>query len=188
MNNNLVQMIYISRSTFPTLGNSSTVEPSVARILAKSRSNNRKKGLVGVLYFGDGCFFQCLEGKEKEVDTLYETLLKDERHKDLKVISRKMIKRPSFSEWSMKYIALDAEIRNLMTKNGYEKFDPYQFTNEMTTQVLELLHLANDTGNNNESLAPITPTSDKDQVGFIAKWALAISILSLAISIYTIIR
>lgn len=190
MNNNLVQMIYISRSTFATTGNSSTVDPSVARILAKSRSNNRKRGLVGVLYFGDGCFFQCLEGKGNEVDALYEILLKDKRHKDLKVLSRKTITRPSFSEWSMKYIALDTEIKQLMAKNGYEKFDPYLFDNDMTAEVLELLHLANDVNLTNNpvvetnTLSLSTPANDK--AIHIAKWAISIAIISVLISAYTL--
>lgn len=191
MNNNLVQMIYISRSTFPTLGNSSTVEPSVARILAKSRSNNRKNNLVGVLYFGDGSFFQCLEGKEQDVDALYATLLKDDRHTDLKVISRKMIKQPSFSEWSMKYIALDSEIKNLMAKNGYEKFDPYQFDNDMTSQVLELLHLANDAEDTKKLSNKPIATSKQDtgnQGNFIAKLALSLSIISVILSAYALFR
>lgn len=193
MNNNLVQMIYISRSTFPTMGNSSTVDPSVARILAKSRSNNRKKGLVGVLYFGDGCFFQCLEGKENEVDALYEILLQDNRHKDLKVLSRKMINQPSFSEWSMKYIALDSEVKHLMAKNGYEKFDPYLFDSDMTAQVLELLHLANDANLTNtpivepNHLSLPTPANSNNQAAYIAKWALSISIISLLITAYTLL-
>ena len=70
----LIQIIYISRSSFITTTNSTEIEPNVARILAKSRVNNRKNGLVGVLYFGDGCFFQCLEGEETEVDKLYSKL------------------------------------------------------------------------------------------------------------------
>lgn len=183
-------MIYISRSTFPALGNSSTVEPSVARILAKSRSNNRKKGLVGVLYFGDGCFFQCLEGNEKQVDALYETLLQDNRHKDLKILSRKMISQPSFSEWTMKYIALDTEVTDLMKKNGYEKFDPYQFDNEMTNKVLDLLHLANDSEHSSEDLksGSVDKVNTQSDATYIAKWALFISIISAIVSSVALFR
>ena len=98
----LIQIIYISRSSFITTTNSTEIEPNVARILAKSRVNNRKNGLVGVLYFGDGCFFQCLEGEETEVDKLYSKLQQDARHKDLKLISRKLINTLTFTNWAMK--------------------------------------------------------------------------------------
>ena len=53
----LVQIIYVSRSSLNATVNFTGIEPKIARILAKSRLNNRKNGLVGVLYFGDGCFF-----------------------------------------------------------------------------------------------------------------------------------
>ena len=45
----LIQIIYISRSTFTPSGLTMGIEPNVARILAKSRLNNRRNGLVGVL-------------------------------------------------------------------------------------------------------------------------------------------
>ena len=64
---NLIQMIYISRSTFAQAEITNGIEPNVARILLKSRANNKKNGLVGVLYFGNGCFFQCLEGAAETV-------------------------------------------------------------------------------------------------------------------------
>ena len=44
----LIQLIYISRSTFAPAELSNIIEPNVARILLKSRLNNKKNGLVGV--------------------------------------------------------------------------------------------------------------------------------------------
>ena len=70
----LVQIVYVSRSTFTTIPAGLGIEPSVARILAQSRANNARRGLVGALYFGDGCFFQCLEGRAADVDHLYAAL------------------------------------------------------------------------------------------------------------------
>ena len=141
---NLIQMIYISRSTFAPAELSNGIEPSVARILLKSRANNKKNGLVGVLYFGDGCFFQCLEGAAEAVDKLYETLLKDTRHKDLKVLSRKPIGALSFSNWSMKHVPLEDEMTTLLKSQGFKTFDPYNFNADMTKNALELLHSTND--------------------------------------------
>jgi hypothetical protein len=126
---NLIQMIYISRSTFAPAELTNGIEPNVARILLKSRANNKKNGLVGVLYFGDGCFFQCLEGAAEAVDNLYETLLKDTRHKDLKVLSRKPIDTLSFSNWNMKHVPLEDEMTRLLKNQGLKTFDPYKFNN-----------------------------------------------------------
>ena len=141
---NLIQLIYISRSTFAPTEISNIIEPNVARILLKSRVNNKKNGLVGVLYFGDGCFFQCLEGEAEAVDQLYETLLKDTRHKDLKVFSRKAIDTLTFSNWSMKHVPLEDEMTKLLKSQGFKTFNPYKFSAEMTQNALNLLHSTKD--------------------------------------------
>ena len=140
----LIQIIYISRSTFTPSGLTMGIEPNVARILGKSRINNRRNGLVGVLYFGDGCFFQCLEGDEAAVDALYARLQSDNRHKDLKLFSRKQITALSFADWSMKYVPIEKEMNRLMAKGGYKKFDPYQFDDAMIQNVMSLLHTSVD--------------------------------------------
>ncbi len=142
---NLIQMIYISRSTFTPAEVTNGIEPNVARILLKSRANNKKNGLVGVLYFGDGCFFQCLEGSAEAVDTLYEKLLNDTRHKDLKILSRQSIKALSFSNWSMKHVPLEDEMTKMLKFQGLKTFDPYNFNAETTKKALGLLHSTNDT-------------------------------------------
>ena len=43
----LVQIVYVSRSTFTAMPAELGIEPSVARILAQSRINNARRGLVG---------------------------------------------------------------------------------------------------------------------------------------------
>jgi hypothetical protein len=135
----LVQIIYISRSTFESTDAINKIEPNVVRILAKSRVNNRKNGLVGVLYFGDGAFFQCLEGDESAINTLFAKIENDPRHKDLKLISKKYISRLSFPDWAMKYAPLDEKMGKYLKENGYQNFDPYAFTPEMTQNILSLL-------------------------------------------------
>lgn len=140
----LIQIIYISRSTFTPSGLTMGIEPNVARILAKSRINNRRIGLVGVLYFGDGCFFQCLEGDEAAVDALYARLQSDSRHKDIKLFSRKQISSLSYAEWSMKYVPIEKEMSRLLARGGYKKFDPYQFDDAMIQGVMSLLHISAD--------------------------------------------
>lgn len=142
---NLVQIVYVSRSTFTAMPPEMGIEPSVARILAQSRTNNAKRGLVGALYFGDGCFFQCLEGPVEDVDRLYATLLKDPRHTDLKVLARRPIARTGFSTWAMKYVPLDAEMKALLRELGLPQFDPYRFDEAAVARVLAMLAAGADT-------------------------------------------
>jgi hypothetical protein len=79
----LIQLVYISRSNLAALSNNHNIHPQVSQILGKSRRNNRAKKIVGALYFGNGYFFQCLEGEESDLLALYETMHADTRHTDL---------------------------------------------------------------------------------------------------------
>lgn len=157
----LVQIIYISRTTSVPNRPENGLDPAVARILAKSRANNRQNGLVGVLYFGDGCFFQCLEGDEAAIDTLYSKLEQDPRHKDLKIISRKFIAAPSFQNWSMKYVPVEHSMSKMLLSKGMTTFDPYQFDDTMTQGVIELLLSASEPAQSAEPAAPVVQTAPK---------------------------
>ena len=135
----LIRIVYISRATFPATDAADGVEPDVARILATSRANNRRTGLVGMLYYADGCFFQCLEGETSKVQSLYRTLLKDPRHKELKILASEPIKRLSFPDWTMKYVPADQHMRHLLEEHGFEHFDPYRFDHHLVERVMQLL-------------------------------------------------
>lgn len=158
----LVQIVYVSRSTFTTMPPELGIEPSVARILAQSRVNNAKRGLVGALYFGDGCFFQCLEGRTADVERLYAALLQDPRHTDLKVLSCHAIERTSFATWAMKYVPLDTEMKALLRDIGLQTFDPYRFEQATVSRVLEMLSTGVDAvpaaAGGGQAAAPATTT------------------------------
>lgn len=190
----LLQIIYISRSTFQPSGDGGIIEPNVARILAKSRLNNRKNGLVGVLYFGDGVFFQCLEGEEGSVNNLLEKLESDTRHRDIKVISKKYINQLSFGDWAMKFAPLDKEITKFLKDKNFKKFDPYLFSGEVINQFLNLLFNIDD-GTDGLKLSTLV-NIDENSKGIENKTfnnsqlksniALTFSIVALVISLITI--
>lgn len=137
--NKLVQMVYISRANIPKTSQSDEIGPEISKILRKSRTNNRAKNIVGALYFGNGYFFQCLEGDESELMSLYETLKKDVRHKDLKIISLKPVSSRSFGNWEMKYLPAEQDVQKLLRSFGLSNFDPYQFDDAKTEKMLNLL-------------------------------------------------
>jgi hypothetical protein len=175
----LIQIIYISRSTFESTEVANIIEPNVARILAKSRINNRKNGLVGVLYFGDGVFFQCLEGEEEAVNTLLAKLEDDPRHKDLKVISKKYIKQLSFGNWAMKFAPLDEQITKFLRVNGFKSFDPYLFSGEVINKFLDQLITVQDSTSDIKRPYSLNSTQIKSNL------ALIFSIVSLILSVLT---
>jgi hypothetical protein len=186
----LVQIVYVSRSTFTPMPAERGIEPSVARILVQSRINNGRRGLVGALYFGDGCFFQCLQGRAADVDRLYATLLQDPRHTDLKVLTRHTIERTSFATWSMKYVPLDAQMKALLRERGLPRFDPYRFDEGTIDRVLEMLRTGSDVTPIAAAaeFAPVPAPAQDTALAVAAqalrhaRWALAASVLALVLA------
>lgn len=189
----LLQVIYISRSTFKSQETINKIEPNIARILAKSRINNRLNGLVGVLYFGDSVFFQCLEGDEKAVNTLLMKLEVDNRHKDLKIISRKYIDKLSFGDWAMKFAPLDDQIKQFLKEYNFETFDPYLFSDEIINKFLSLLFNTHDDSSELE-LPASSNSSVNHELGIVStlnslriksNFSLTFSVVALVISLVT---
>lgn len=144
MPNQLIRMAYASKATFEPFNVEKGVEGNVANILKIARRNNRKNNLVGALYYGNGSFFQCLEGRKQDIDALYAKLEKDLRHTDLQVLSVEPIQQVGFLSWEMKYAAIDQEVRSFLKNHQLGKFDPYRFTPEMTAELISVLQTADD--------------------------------------------
>lgn len=138
----LIQLVYASRSAFVVSKDFKGIDPTVGRILLQSRKNNKPLGLVGVLYFGEGSFFQCLEGEVDSVDALYQKILVDPRHQELKKLSRKDVDQRSFANWDMKFVPLEEAMGRLLKARGHQSFDPHSFDASMVESVLALLQEA----------------------------------------------
>lgn len=139
----LIRLCYVSRATFkPYTVNG--MDQQVAGILSQSRLNNQRRNLVGALYYANGVFFQCLEGEEAAIDRLLAQLQQDDRHTDLRVLSRLPIRERAFQDWEMKYAMLDREIRQFLREQHLGKFDPYKFTSPMTEALVKVLLAAQD--------------------------------------------
>lgn len=142
----LIRLVYASRSTFSPSGRHQGLDAGVARILAKSRKNNGNQQIVGGLLFGDGCFLQCLEGEMKTVETLYAKIESDDRHRDVKVLSRHEIGQRSFGAWSMKY-AGDQVLTALLKDWNVTRFDPYRLTSRQIEAAVDLMRDRSDDAN-----------------------------------------
>ncbi|MFM9835301.1 MAG: BLUF domain-containing protein [Methylophilaceae bacterium] len=133
---NLEQIVYISRAQFPISTNKYILEPEVQAILAVARSKNRLHKLVGVLCFGDGYFLQCLQGEQITLDRLYENLLRDSRHTDIKLLSTMPINELTFAKWSMKFVGVGSEMREMLAAKGHQLFEPHRFSEETINNVI----------------------------------------------------
>jgi hypothetical protein len=83
-------------------------------LLAKSKENNARRDITGMLLYKDGNFMQALEGEETAVRALYATICADPRHKNWMVIDDGFEDARQFGDWSMGFRDLnDPDIRSI---------------------------------------------------------------------------
>lgn len=80
-------------------------------LLEKSRANNSRDGVSGVLVYRDGDFLQVLEGPEEAVRRTYERIARDPRHGGVIVLDESAIAQRQFGEWSMGFRRVNAAER-----------------------------------------------------------------------------
>jgi hypothetical protein len=124
----LICLSYCSTAAFEAAPQSFGVDPEVIRILIESRRFNRQHQIGGVLQFGNGYFFQYLEGPTDVVDRLYARICRDGRHRDVRRLTRRPVGSRRFEYWSMKFVAIDRVVGEVLRRHDLPRFDPYEFT------------------------------------------------------------
>jgi hypothetical protein len=108
----LVRLLYASRATTPL---NSSVQES---ILEQSRTHNPRAGITGVLCFSDDVFIQVLEGGRDEVCELYNTIVRDGRHQQVRILSFEEIRERRFGSWTMGQVNLAKVNASVLLKYG----------------------------------------------------------------------
>lgn len=177
----LIQLVYISRGAFRATEASGGVVPEVSKILQVSRRNNRARNIVGALYYGNGFFFQCLEGAEKTLMSLLETLKADPRHTDLRVVSKTPIAERSFGNWEMKYLPTEKDVQALLGSFGMKAFDPFAFNETQTSKMLGMLA----SGANlalPETIPRRATAAKKPEAPASTKWRIVVALVALSVA------
>jgi len=76
-------------------------------LLEQSREKNIRLDVTGMLLYKSGNFMQMLEGEKDAVSSLYESIKKDIRHKNVITIISDDIKDRNFEFWSMGFYNMD---------------------------------------------------------------------------------
>jgi hypothetical protein len=74
----------------------------VMRLFFQSCTNNRDAGITGLLYYDGKHFAQIIEGFDHEVNTLWDVIRKDGRHRKIHVFGKNIITNRAFPTWSMR--------------------------------------------------------------------------------------
>ncbi len=94
-----VSLLYLSRSNLRLPDEAGAVDA----IVATSLSRNPALGVTGALVFTERQFAQYLEGPADGVHTLMDSIRRDPRHADVRVIFEKPLHARRFPTWAMAY-------------------------------------------------------------------------------------
>ena len=130
----LVRLLYASRATRP-------ITPAAHEsILEQSRVHNPRFGITGVLCYSEDVFIQVLEGGRDEVCELYNTIVRDERHKDVRILSFEEIRERRFGNWTMGQVNLAKVNPSLLLKHGERaELNPFICSGAASMALLEEL-------------------------------------------------
>lgn len=108
-------------------------------ILEKSCSFNHLHDIHGVLYYAEGIYFQCLEGEQHAVETLFQTISRDRRHQQIHRFPDRQIEQFQFKKWSMKYVQQHSKIRKFFNQLQMKQFLPQQLSPAQLGDFLQVL-------------------------------------------------
>ncbi|MGM8897729.1 BLUF domain-containing protein [Psychrobacter sp. 1Y4] len=131
----LYQFVYVSRITSTGLSGASTLND----IAEFSIKNNKSDNITGVLCYGNGYFFQCVEGTEQVLTNLKNRLLLDDRHKDIQTLDFSAISERGFTGWSLRSIILERWMVNDPKAKALMPFKPYNWAPNEWKQFLKIL-------------------------------------------------
>jgi len=106
----LVRLLYASRPAAPL------TTAVVDSILAQSRAHNPRLGITGVLCYSQDLFLQVLEGSRDAVCELYNTIVRDERHDHVRILSYEEIAERRFGNWTMGHVDVTTVNPSLLLK------------------------------------------------------------------------
>ncbi len=130
----LVRLLYASRAASPLTA------PVVDAILAQSRDHNPKLGITGMLCYSDDLFLQVLEGGRDEVCELFNTIVRDDRHTNVRILSFEEIPERRFGAWTMGHVNIERVNPSLLLKYAERPvLDPFACSGSASMALLNEL-------------------------------------------------
>ncbi len=142
------RLIYHSKSLLPERNSGGEVE--LASILGGARKYNVSQGITGalVLYEYRNLFAQVLEGPEPAINSLFEKIKNDRRHKNVKTVESKMVPAREFKHWAMTLVVEHGEedIPLMASMGGLSEAAPWRVTEGQEVLLTQLRDLTRSYG------------------------------------------
>ena len=130
----LVRCLYASRAAKPLLPG------QIDGIVEQSHRNNPARGITGLLCFVDDIFAQVLEGGRDAVCELFATIIRDDRHNAVRILSFEEIQERRFGQWNMGRVNIAKVNTALLLKySETAAFDPFTAPASSTMAMLDEL-------------------------------------------------
>ena len=81
-----------------------------------ARARNAQSNLTGLLIYVEGQFVQVLEGPKASVSALFQNIVRDVRHEEVRLICECEIGARAFGNWSMALCEFDDETTEAQTQ------------------------------------------------------------------------
>ena len=91
----MLTIVYASRAV------RTLTETDLSRLLTGAQARNRSDGITGMLLYAQDSFLQQLEGEDAAVEETFARIAGDERHTDVRVLSRREVDARRFPGWTM---------------------------------------------------------------------------------------
>ena len=128
----LVHCLYASRAAKPL---TSDVLDS---ILEQSCTNNPRLGITGLLCLTKNVFVQIIEGGRDEVNELFMTIARDDRHREIRLLAFEEISQRRFGNWTMGQVDIDNINAALILKHSEKaELNPFACSGRATMALLD---------------------------------------------------
>lgn len=92
---------WIGSLTYQSTASSIPSASDLQDLAAKARARNRSAGVTGMLLYENGRFLQTLEGPPAGLDSVWASIRRDERHKQIDILSQHIVSARLFSDWDL---------------------------------------------------------------------------------------
>lgn len=127
----LVRCLYASRPLEPLSG------AFVDSILEQSRKNNPAIGITGLLCVSKDLFIQVIEGGRDEVCDLFNAIVRDDRHQQVRLLIYEEISERQFGNWTMAQVNV-SKLNPAMLLKYFKRaeLDPFSSSGRATLALL----------------------------------------------------
>lgn len=131
----LVRLVYASRAAKP-------IDDTLIKAICDTSSRNSTHGITGVLVTQQGqeLFLQVLEGSRADVNSLYCSIVRDPRHRDVTLLSYEDIEQRRFSIWRMGMVDLKRiHLGTILRYSDRPVLEPFAMTGKAALALVEEL-------------------------------------------------